>query len=415
MRIFKLELKRVFNTRITWILLALSLFLSVWMAYLPTTFSDINYTDENGNQVKLTGLDSLHYRKTVQADTAGEVTPAKIHKALEAYQTCLKEYGVEDIYELPEKVYVEKLLPYAPLMHGVKEAYANPDTGIAPSILDIPLDKTDDFYAACDDRIVSLMKMEQKDHPAAQEKAVKMYQQVEKPFVNYPGASSEAMDYLLMLSFLILLFCTMIAAPVFSSDYQTGADDILRCTKYGRIRLGVVKIVSALGICGTAFLLCAAVYLIVSNSLFGWECTKTSMQILYSIVGLANLNMGQLQLLTAAAGLLSILASVSFTLFISSRAENTLMSIAVSLFFCFLPVVIYMMIPGTVELWLRCLLPAAGLGLQSSFLYTVIDFDFLNIGNFAVWMPYAMIAFTVIEIPLFIGLTLHSYSSRRMR
>lgn len=415
MRIFKLELKRVLNTRMTWILLALSLFLSVWMAYLPTTFSDISYTDENGDQVELTGLDSLHYRKTIQADTAGEVTPDKIHKALEAYQACLEEYGVEDIYELPENVYIKRLLPYVPLMHGVKEAYANPDTGIAPSILDIPLDKTDDFYAACDDRIVSLMKMEQSDHPAAQKKAVKMYQQVEKPFVNYPGASSEAMDYLLTLSFLILLFCTMIAAPVFSSDYQTGADDILRCTKYGRIRLGVVKTASALGICGIAFLFCAAVYLIVSNSLFGWECTKTSMQILYSIVGLADLNMGQLQLLTAAAGLLSLLASVSFTLFISSRAQNTLMSIAVSLFFCFLPVVIYMMIPGTVELWLRCLLPAAGLGLQSSFLYTVIDFDFLNIGNFAVWMPYAMIAFTVIEIPLFIGLTLHSYSSRRMR
>ena len=94
MRIFKLELKRVLNTRMTWILLALSLFLSVWMAYLPTTFSDISYTDENGDQVELTGLDSLHYRKTIQADTAGEVTPDKIHKALEAYQACLEEYGV---------------------------------------------------------------------------------------------------------------------------------------------------------------------------------------------------------------------------------------------------------------------------------------------------------------------------------
>ena len=38
MRIFRLELKRVLKSRLTWILLALALLLSVLLAWLPIVF-----------------------------------------------------------------------------------------------------------------------------------------------------------------------------------------------------------------------------------------------------------------------------------------------------------------------------------------------------------------------------------------
>ena len=38
MRIFYLELKRVLKSKLTWILLALALLLSVLLAWLPTTY-----------------------------------------------------------------------------------------------------------------------------------------------------------------------------------------------------------------------------------------------------------------------------------------------------------------------------------------------------------------------------------------
>ena len=38
MRIFYLELKRVLKSKLTWILLALALILSVLLAWLPTTY-----------------------------------------------------------------------------------------------------------------------------------------------------------------------------------------------------------------------------------------------------------------------------------------------------------------------------------------------------------------------------------------
>ena len=413
MRLMKLELKRVLKTRLSLILLTFSLVLSLVMAYIPTTFSYVSYLDDNGDTVKLLGLDAVQYLKTLQSDTAGEVTPQKVRQAVEDYQTCLTKYGVENTYDLPEGVYEAEILPYAPLLHGVREAFADPDSGIAPSLMDIDPEKIEDFYSACEARLDSLMKLEQRDHPRAQEAAKRLYSRVETPYQLYPGYNTDAMDYQLLLSFLIVLFCTVIAAPIFTSDYQTGADDIYRCTKYGRVKFAVTKLLSALLICCTAFSICAALYLLVSNSLYGWKCTKTSIQMLYSIVNLSNLNLGQLQWVCAGGYLLSQLATVSFTLFLSSRLRNMVASLSVALVCCILPVILYVALPLEIGQWIYTILPAGGVALQTSFLYTLVDFAFWNIGNIAVWTPYVMLGAYCMEIPLFLCLAVHSYCTRK--
>ena len=409
MRIFRLELKRVLKSRLTWILLALALLLSVLLAWLPTTYCYSNYTDEAGNEVNLTGLASIAYEKERQADASGIVTPERVREAVEIYQACLTSYGVTESYDLPEGVYEKEILPIAPLLHGVKEAFADPDTGMAPTIMEIDPAQIDDYYSVCETRIASLMAMEQPDSPAVQHKAVEMYQKVEKPFEVYPGMSSTILDYQNIMGFLVLLFCVVIAAPVFSADYQSGADDILRCTRNGRARLGVAKLLAALFISAAAFVICAIVHILVVNSLFGWECTKTSIQMLYSIVTLTDMNIGELQRLFAVASLLSVLASVSFTLFLSSRSKTTVASLASGLVFCIAPVVLSMTVPGALSTWLCSILPASGTSIQASILYAITDFKFLSLGGLAVWTPYAMIGACIIEIPLFAFLAVRSY------
>ena len=210
MRIFRLELKRVLKSRLTWILLALALLLSVLLAYLPTTYCYSNYTDESGNEVNLTGLASISYEKERQADASGIVTPERVREAVEIYQACLTSYGVTESYDLPEGVYEKEILPIAPMLHGVKEAFADPDTGMAPTIMEIDPAQIYDYYSVCEARIASLMAMEQPDSTAVQRKAVEMYRQVEKPFEVYPGMSSTILDYQNIMGFLVLLFCVEI-------------------------------------------------------------------------------------------------------------------------------------------------------------------------------------------------------------
>lgn len=413
MRLLKVELKRILKTRLTLILLSAALLLSFLMAWLPITFSHNSYTDSSGRTVELKGLESIAYEKELQADIAGTVTPEKVRKAVEKYQACLARYGVESSYDLPEGVYGAEILPYAPLLHGIREAFADPDTGIAPDIMDIDPEKVDDYYGVCGERIVSLMKQEQKNHPAAQQAAIDLYGQAQKPYLFFPGYSTDAMDYQVLLGLLVVLFCAVIAAPAFTSDYQTGADDIYRCTKYGKTKFAFVKIAAAFLVCGTAYTFSAAVYLLVSNSLWGWECTKTSMQLLYSVISLGAMNVGALQIFIAVAGLLSVLAVTSLTMFLSSKIENMTVCLSASLLFCILPVIIYMALPEEVGIWIYSVLPAAAFDLQTSILYAAADFDFWNIGSAAIWLPHVMIGACMVEIPLFAGLAVYSYITHK--
>ncbi len=415
MRLLKVEIKRIMKTRLTLVLLSAVVFLTLVMAWLPITFpSNIcTYKDAQGNTAELKGLQGIAYKKKLQADITGTVTPEKVRQAVESYQACLNKYGVENSYDLPDGVYDAEILPYAPLLHGIREAFADPDTGIAPGISEINPEEVDNYYNVCAERIGSLMRQEQKDHPAAQQLAIDLYSQVKKPYLFYPGYSMEAMEYQIFLAFLVLLLCTVIAAPIFTSDYQTGADDIYRCAKYGKTKFACTKLLSAFIICGTAYSLSAAVYLLVSNSLWGWECTKSSMQMLNSIINLPAMNIGQLQIFIAVAGLLCLLAVISLTLFLSSKIKSMTVCLSSSLLFCILPVILYMALPENIAIWLYSVLPAGALSLQTSILYAASDFDFWNIGSLAIWLPHVMIGAYVIEIPLFAGLSVCSYSKYR--
>lgn len=416
MRLLKVELKRILKTRLTIILLSAALLLTFLMAWLPITFpsNSYTYTDAQGKKAELKGLESIAYYKQLQADITGTVTPEKVRRAVEDYQACLKKYGAEASYDLPEGVYEAEISPFAPLLHGIREAFANPDTGIAPSILEIDPEKVDDYYDLCAERVVTLMRQEQKNHPAAQQAAIDLYSQVKKPYLYYPRYSSEVLEYQIFLAFLVLLLCTVITAPVFTSDYQTGADDIYRCTKYGKTKFACIKILSAFIICGSAYCLSAAIYLLISNSLWGWECTKTSMQILFSIISLGNMNVGELQLFIAAAGLLSLLAVISLTAFFSSRIKTMTPCLSTALLFCILPIILYMTLPKEIGMWIYSILPASATSLQTAILYAVADFDFWNIGNIAIWLPHVMLGAAVIEIPLFAGLAVYSYVKYRI-
>ena len=215
MKILYLELKRVLKSKLTWILLALALLISILLAWLPTTYCYSNYTDEAGNEVNLTGLASIAHEKERQADAAGIVTPERVQEAVETYQACLASYGVTESYDLPEGVYEREILPIVPLLHGVKEAFADPDTGMAPAIMEINPEQIDDYYSVCDARITSLMVMEQPDSPAAQRKAVEMYQNIKKPFEVYPGMNSTVLDYQNIMGFLVRIYPSLY--PVWKS------------------------------------------------------------------------------------------------------------------------------------------------------------------------------------------------------
>ena len=413
MRMYLLEVKRVLKSRLSILLLLIALLMSAAMAWLPVMFVDINQFDKNGKKVaELNGLGAISHLKSLRSNYNGAVTPEKLKKALEAYQNVVAPYGEESIYsgEFPIALY-QKIIPVESLLGRLPEAFADSKTGQAKSKMDISLDDIDHFYEQTHDRLKTVMRMEQEQYPSAQEHALQKYEKVQTPFQLYAGYTRDAFDYIIFFIFILVMLCTAAATPTFSGEYQTGSDSILRCTKYGRYRLAIVKISAALTIFTITFAVCISLHLLISNIAFGLECMKTSMQMLFSVTSLPALNLGQLQTILAIGGLLSLLATISFTLFLSAKFKDSLTVLLIAIAMCLLPSFVYSAFCAN---WFSFILPSAGIGMMNSLLYQLAGFEYLHIGQTSIWTPYVMMAAAVIEIPVFIFLAIRTYHKHQV-
>lgn len=410
MRLFRLEVKRMMKSRRTLILLAAALFMSAVMAYLPISYESINRPGEDGKVIELDGLAAIQFKRDYYKKTAGTITPEKLAEALRTYQSCVKEYGTLD--DVPLNVYIENIMAIRPMLKGLSEAFADPKTGIGAELMDIDPDEVEQyFYEKCVSHLDDIMNLEQKEYEAAGQFAAGRYADVDQPFYLYPGMSRDAFDYTTLYILVLAILCVAIAAPAFANEYQTGSDSILRCTKYGRMKLAVTRILSACCIFIIIFILGMSIHLLILNLAFGTNCLKTSFQMLFSVINLPNINLGQLQIILALAGLLSVLATVSCTLFLSARCRDSLTVLLVSIVVLFLPIFAY----GTLgDTWIGGVLPSAGIGMKNNFLYQLCDFHFLHAGEMSFWTPYVILVSVAVEIPLFLVLAVRSYCKHQV-
>jgi len=411
MRLFRLELKRIMKSRRTLVLLAVALLMSVIMAYLPISFESINRPGENGEVIELDGLPAIRFKRDYYKKTAGDITPQKLAEALRTYQFYVNEYGT--LNDIPLDVYIENIMAIRPMLKGLTEAFADPKTGIAADLMDIePDDVEQNFYEKCSSHLNDVMNLEQKKYPTAGQFSANKYADVEQPFYLYPGMSRDAFDYTTLYILVLSILCVAIAAPIFANEYQTGSDSILRCTRYGRMKLAVTRILATCCIFMVIFVSGMSLHLIILNLAFGTDCLKTSFQMLFSVINLPNINLGQLQIILALAGLLSVLATVSCTLFLSARCKDSLTVLLISIVVLFLPIFAYSAFAGAT--WIGAVLPSAGIGMQNNFLYQIYNFNFLHIGGASFWTPYVILISAAVELPIFLFLAVHSYCKHQV-
>ena len=416
MNLYKLELKRVCKTRMTAILLAIALVLAVVMAYLPVTFIGWTELDASGNKVSYTGLKAI--RKWQEQQVSGTITPDVMQEALEAYQRVYRQYDASSINDIPVEVFYKELARYQPLVNNAKEAFADPKTGMAPGVMGLTAEDMQNFYSQLPKRLESVIWLEQDGKPGyeqAQAIAQKKFDAVQKPFTYSFGVSSDAMDYQTLLSLLLTLLCAVIAAPVFASDAQTGAQDIQLCTKHGGLRLAVTKLAAALTVTGGAYLVCGVVWIVVTNTLFGWEGTKTSVQWLFSVTSLLPFTAGQLQWVMLLSNFALFLAAETFALAVSAWAGSNLTALSAALVSVVAPLIVYMVVPGSLGEWLSTLLPAGGIGLSNALLYKMYSFDFLFAGGHAFFQADVLRALAPVKIVLFLALAVWGYRRKMVR
>ena len=132
---------------------------------------------------------------------------------------------------------------------------------------------------------------------------------------------------------------------------------------------------------------------------------------LYSIINLPDINLRQLQIILALAGLLSILATLSCTMFLSAKCKDSLTVLLVSLVVLLMPLFAYAAMGAT---WISSVLPSAGIGMQNNFLYQLANFNYLHIGGMSFWTPYVILISAALEVLVFLFLAVHSYCKHQV-
>ncbi len=406
---YKLELKRLLRTRSTWILMAAALLVTLVLCCV--NIFGAYYYSYDGKSYH--ALDATEMREIVTESAEGEWTSERIRDVFEQIdEVSANRRGIavegetNDNYEIVTGGNNSGAASIA--------GYTNTFLRSIPQVFDVYMDEiTPDmaaqYYTQRKAYIEEVMTLNY--GPAAAEAALRLDENTTEPFY-YEfgfGTGSDTASTLPVSLFAIAVVCSIICAPVFASDYSTGADDIQRCTRYGCKRLGRAKLLAAMTLSAVLYIICTAVFVALTLAVYGDD--KTSAQLALDALVLIDIDMNGVLVLTLIAGFLSVLAMTAFTLWLSARMRSSVAVLAVALAVAMTPTFLVILLrESALGDWLRLLLPSGGLGLGTGMFVDIQIGEFLTVGSLAIWTPFVMLAAPVIEAPVFALLARRAYT-----
>ena len=406
---YKLELKRLLRTRSTWILMAAALLITLVLCCV--NIFGAYYYSYDGKSYH--ALDATEMREIVTESAEGEWTSERIRDVFEQIdEVSANRRGIavegetNDNYEIVTGGNNSGAASIA--------GYTNTFLRSIPQVFDVYMDEirpdmAAQYYTQRKAYIEEVMTLNY--GPAAAEAALRLDENTTEPFY-YEfgfGTGSDIASTLPVSLFAIAVVCSIICAPVFASDYSTGADDIQRCARYGCKRLGKAKLLAAMTLSSALYIVCSAVFVALTLAVYGDD--KTSAQLALDALVLIDIDMNGVLLLTLVAGFLSVLAMTAFTLWLSARMRSSVAVLAVALAVAMTPIILVILQRvSALGDWLRLLLPSGGLGLGTGMFVDIQIGEFLTVGSLAIWTPFVMLAAPVIEAPVFALLARRAYT-----
>ena len=397
MRLYYLEMKRLIRTKSVWILMIAMVVLAAVMAYVPVTFIRAYKTDA-GNVQAVTGVQAVKISKETRKDMEGEVTEEKIRQAIRVLNEMYQEYGSSFMEEVPADVYAEKIYPIMPVLNIIEQVLAPDGKNLYNmEAFDVKEEDAATIYEKYREEIQGLSQ-----NPELVKEMQKISGSVKTPFTYESGMTLETVDYYTIYLFLVMFAFIVIASPVYAAEYQTGADDVIRCTKNGRVRIAVTKILVTFTLAVATFVASSLTFVAVLYILYGGSGFGTSIQMGY-VFYLPALTIGSMLKLQIAGGVLFTLATVSFVLFLSSKCKNVQTALISAFGIAILPMILNIM---------RCILPTGGFGLINGLQSELMARNFALVAGHYIWLPYILLVAAAVAVPVFVGLTIVSYCRR---
>ncbi len=406
MRLYYLEMKRLIRTKSVWILMIAMVVLAAVMAYVPVTFIRAYKTDA-GNVQAVTGVQAVKISKETRKDMEGEVTEEKIRQAIRVLNEMYQEYGSSFMEEVPADVYAEKIYPIMPVLNIIEQVLAPDGKNLYNmEAFDVKEEDAATIYEKYREEIQGLSQ-----NPELVKEMQKISGSVKTPFTYESGMTLETVDYYTISLFLVMFAFIVIASPVYAAEYQTGADDVIRCTKNGRVRIAVTKILVTFTLAVATFVASSLTFVAVLYILYGGSGFGTSIQMGY-VFYLPALTIGSMLKLQIAGGVLFTLATVSFVLFLSSKCKNVQTALISAFGIAILPMILNMAENNNVLNIMRCILPTGGFGLINGLQSELMARNFALVAGHYIWLPYILLVAAAVAVPVFVGLTIVSYCRR---
>ena len=406
MRLYYLEMKRLIRTKSVWILMIAMVVLAAVMAYVPVTFIRAYKTDA-GNVQAVTGVQAVKISKETRKDMEGEVTEEKIRQAIRVLNEMYQEYGSSFMEEVPADVYAEKIYPIMPVLNIIEQVPAPDGKNLYNmEAFDVKEEDAATIYEKYREEIQELSQ-----NPELVKEMQKISGSVKTPFTYESGMTLETVDYYTIYLFLVMFAFIVIASPVYAAEYQTGADDVIRCTKNGRVRIAVTKILVTFTLAVATFVASSLTFVAVLYILYGGSGFGTSIQMGY-VFYLPALTIGSMLKLQIAGGVLFTLATVSFVLFLSSKCKNVQTALISAFEIAILPMILNMAGNNNVLNIMRCILPTGGFGLINGLQSELMARNFALVAGHYIWLPYILLVAAAVAVPVFVGLTIVSYCRR---
>lgn len=406
MRLYYLEMKRLIRTKSVWILMIAMVVLAAVMAYVPVTFIRAYKTDA-GNVQAVTGVQAVKISKETRKDMEGEVTEEKIRQAIRVLNEMYQEYGSSFMEEVPADVYAEKIYPIMPVLNIIEQVLAPDGKNLYNmEAFDVKEEDAATIYEKYREEIQGLSQ-----NPELVKEMQKISGSVKTPFTYESGMTLETVDYYTIYLFLVMFAFIVIASPVYAAEYQTGADDVIRCTKNGRVRIAVTKILVTFTLAVATFVASSLTFVAVLYILYGGSGFGTSIQMGY-VFYLPALTIGSMLKLQIAGGVLFTLATVSFVLFLSSKCKNVQTALISAFEIAILPMILNMAGNNNVLNIMRCILPTGGFGLINGLQSELMARNFALVAGHYIWLPYILLVAAAVAVPVFVGLTIVSYCRR---
>lgn len=331
------EFLKILRKKSSLIVMAVSLILTGFLFGLPI----MQYQTYNQDGA-IKGADGIAYEKGRYADLSVPLSEEYVAKTIRE---------VQELFENPDNIgydgneqfligdaYWNGVAPREKLLNLIANVYSSPnDIWGYNNLPDLNIKDGASFYQTMGGKIQALLNNpsralsnEQKEYWGS------MADKVDTPLqYGYYGGWEVIISSFELLMFALLAIC-MVAAPVFSGEYQTGTDAVLLSAKYGKTKLATAKIAATFLFGTVAFIL----HIIVACGLpliaFGTDGWNLPLQIANTAIPYP-FTFLQAVLINIGIIFLVLFAMIGFTLFLSSKMKSPYLVLIILVPILFIP------------------------------------------------------------------------------